>query len=274
MSVIRRGGRHDGSAQTVFVLDVSAGVARLTLARAPVNAISAAWLDEFHRLLDGLAAREDWRLLHIRSDEKAFCAGADLAEMRAHFSAPDGAASDGIEAMVGTAAAMQRLFARIEALPQVTLAEIGGAALGGGFELALACDLRIAAREAKLGLPEARLGLVPGAGGTQRLPRIAGPAVAARVILTAETLDGATAETLGLVQWSAPRAELAARAAELAARIAALPAEALRACKACIAAAGDLKRDGYAEELDQSRRLYANAATRERVAAFLAGEFR
>ena len=253
----------------MFALDIDAGIARLRLARAPVNAINAAWLDAFHRLLDGLDARSDWRLLHIRSDEKAFCAGADLAEMRAHFNV-----QNGVEAMVGTAAAMQKLFARIESLPQVTLAEIGGAALGGGFELALACDLRIAAREAKLGLPEARLGLVPGAGGTQRLTRIAGRAIAARAILSAETFDGASAETLGLVQWSAPRAELAARAVELAARIAALSAEALRACKSCIAAAEDPQRDGYAEELDQSRRLYANAATRERVAAFLAGELR
>ena len=89
-----------------------------------------------------------------------FCAGADLAEMRARF-----AAADGVEAMVGTAAEMQRLFARLEALPQVTLAELGGAALGGGFELALACDLRIAAHEAKLGLPEAQRGSIPGAGG-------------------------------------------------------------------------------------------------------------
>ncbi len=253
----------------MFGLEVSAGVARLALTRAPVNAISEAWLDGFHRLLDDLAARDDWRLLHIRSDQKAFCAGADLAEMRARFAAPDG-----VETMVGIAAAMQRLFARLEALPQVTLVEIGGAALGGGFELALACDLRIAAREAKLGLPEARLGLVPGAGGTQRLTRLAGHAVASRIILTAETLDGATAEALGLVQWALPRAELAQRAAAIAAQIAALPGEALRACKLCIAAAGDPARDGYAEELAQSRRLYANETTRQRVAAFLAGEIR
>lgn len=251
----------------MFELEVGSGVARLALGRAPVNAINAAWLEQFHRLLDELAARDDWRVLHLRSRQKVFCAGADLAEMRARF-----AAADGVEAMVGTAAEMQRLFARLEALPQVTLAELGGAALGGGFELALACDLRIAAHEAKLGLPEARLGLVPGAGGTQRMTRVAGPAIAARMILTGEVLDGAAAQAAGLVQWAVPRVGLAERAAAIAIQVASLPGEALQACKSCIAAAGDPARDGYAEELAQSRKLYVNETTRQRVAAFLAGE--
>ncbi|HUN69744.1 MAG TPA: enoyl-CoA hydratase-related protein, partial [Burkholderiales bacterium] len=166
---------------------------------------------------------------------------------------------------------MQKLFARLEALPQVTLAEIGGAALGGGLELALACDLRIAANEAKLGLPEVRLGLVPGAGGTQRLTRLAGRATALRLILTGETLEGAAARGLGLVQWAVPRTELPSRAAELAARTAAWPREALAACKSCIAAAGDPARDGYAEELASSRHLYASETTRSLVAGFLSG---
>lgn len=246
-------------------LDLDARVAQLTLDRPPVNAINAEWLISFHGLLDALGERDDWQVLHIRSSQKVFCAGADLAEMRARFFAPNG-----VDAMVGAAAAMQRLFARIEALPQVTLAEIGGAAFGGGFELALACDLRIAALEAKVGLPEARLGLIPGAGGTQRLTRLAGRSAAARVILTCETADGATAQSLGLVQWAVPRAELAARAAQIVAEIAELPAAALAACKSCIAAAGDPARDGYAEELEASRRLYGDEATRRRVAAFLA----
>ena len=231
-----------------------------------MNAIGAAWLDEFHRCLDELAARADWRLLHIRSAQKAFCAGADLAEMRSRLASPQG-----IDSMVGIAAGMQKLFARIEALPQVTLVEIGGAALGGGLELALACDLRIAANEAKLGLPEVRLGLVPGAGGTQRLTRLAGRATALRLILTGETLDGAAAQSLGLVQWAVPRAGLPARAAELVECIAALPRDALVACKRCIGAAGDPARDGYAEELAQSRLLYASEASRALVGAFLAG---
>jgi enoyl-CoA hydratase len=247
-------------------LEVLGSVARLTLDRPPVNAISGEWLSGFHRQLDALAARSDWHVLHIRSSQRVFCAGADLAEMRSRF-----AAADGVESMVGIAAAMQALFARVEALPQVTLAEIGGAALGGGFELALACDLRMAAREAKLGLPEARLGLIPGAGGTQRLTRLAGRPAAARMILTAEIADGASAEALGLVQWSVPRADLADRAAKLAADIAELPAAALAACKSCIGAALDPARDGFSEELAASRELYGNETTRRRVTQFLAG---
>jgi enoyl-CoA hydratase len=250
-------------------LETEGRIARLTLDRAPVNAISADWLQAFHQKLDTLAARPDWHVLHIRSAQRVFCAGADLAEMRTRFEAPDG-----VDSMVGVAAAMQRLFARLEALPQVTLAEINGAAMGGGFELALACDLRIAAVEAKLGLPEARLGLIPGAGGTQRLTRLAGRSIAARVILTAEIVEGTTAQALGLVQWAAPRAELATRAAEIAAAVAALPPNALAACKSCIAAAEDPSRNGFDEELYASRRLYGDATTRKRVSAFLAGNAR
>src|SRR5690606_39776340 len=92
----------------------------------------------------------------------------------------------------------------------VSVAEIGGHALGGGLELALACDLRIGALEARIGLPEVALGLVPGAGGTQRLARLCGPALARRLILGAETLDGRTAEQIGLLHWAAPKAELPA----------------------------------------------------------------
>jgi enoyl-CoA hydratase/carnithine racemase len=172
--------------------------------------------------------------------------------------------------MYAFVAAIQRLFARIERLPQVTLAEISGSALGGGLELALACDLRVAATTAKLGLPELQLGLIPGAGGTQRLTRLCGRAVAARLILGAETIDGVAARSLGLVQWAVPPAELQAYAAATARRVAALPRAALAAGKACIAAAGEPGRGGYADELEATRRLLGEIETRRRVNAFLA----
>ena len=186
--------------------------------------------------------------------------------MRERFDAPDGP-----DRTYHFVARLQRLYRRIEELPQVTLAEIGGAAMGGGLELALACDLRIVALEAKLGLPEARLGLIPGAGGTQRLTRLCGRSVASRLILGAEIVDGAEAVRLGIAQWAAARAELPARAAEIARHIAALPAPALRAGKACIAAAETPGDRGYLGELSETRRLSSNSETRERVAAFLAG---
>ena len=173
--------------------------------------------------------------------------------------------------MYAYVAGIQRLYARIEHLPQVTLAEIGGAAMGGGFELALACDLRIAANEAKLGLPEVRLGLIPGAGGTQRLTRLCGPALASRLILGAEILDGTTASDLGVVHWAVPRAELPQRAAETARRIADAAGCGARRQQGLHRGRRPQDRGGYTDELEFTRLLLTNPETRQRVKEFLAG---
>jgi enoyl-CoA hydratase len=248
----------------MFRLEIANRIATLVLDRPPANAINATWSAALHELLDGLDARADWTVLHIRSAHPIFCAGADLKTMRERFEAPDGA-----ELVAQDARAYQQLFARIEALPQVTLAEIGGAAMGGGLELALACDLRIVADEAKIGLTEIRLGLMPGAGGTQRLTRLCGSAVARRLILGAEILSGIEASRLGVAQWAVPRAALAATARGHAERIAALPRDAAGWAKRCIAAASPRNEAGYAEEIDGTRALAASAETRALVAAFL-----
>lgn len=250
----------------MLIVTVADSVATVTLSRPPVNAISDEWLGQFNVVLDQLADRADWKVLHLRSDQKVFCAGADLNEIRERIEAPDGP-----DRMYSHVAAIQRLFARIENLPQVTLAEIGGAAMGGGLELVLACDLRIAANEVRVGLPEARLGLIPGAGGTQRLTKLCGRPVAERLILGAEVVDGATARDLGIVQWAVPAAKLPERAVEIVRRVASLPAGALKASKDCIAAALDSGRNGYSEELEATRRLLTTTDTRQRVEAFLAG---
>lgn len=249
----------------MFLTAHSDGVTTLTLSRPPVNAISEDWVRAFDAKLDELGRLAPCTVLHIRSDQKVFCAGADLNEVKERMNMRDGA-----DRMYAFVAAIQRLYARIEHLPQVTLAEIEGAAMGGGLELALACDLRIAGREAKLGLPEARLGLIPGAGGTQRLTRLCGRATAARVILGAEVLDGATAHQLRIVHWVVARVELAARAREIALGIASLSAAALAASKACIVAAADGDRAGYSDELEHTRRLFDDPEARQRVQAFLA----
>src|SRR5262245_51617768 len=162
----------DSNMPDLITLSVAERIATVTLARPPVNAFNAEMFAAFHGILDGLAKRTDWSVLHIRSALKVFSAGADLAEIATRFSAPDK-----MDAAAKVTRPFQELFQRISDLPQVSLAEIGGAARGGGEELALACDLRIAANEAKLGLPEVGLGLLPGGGGTQRLTWIAGPAV-------------------------------------------------------------------------------------------------
>lgn len=238
-------------------------VAVATLSRPPVNALNDEILDRLDAVLDEVVADEEVSVLHIRSDQRVFCAGADLALMRSCFATPEG-----IDVMVEVVRRMQRLFERIEAAPLVTLAEIGGAALGGGLELALACDVRVAAMEATLGLPEVRLGLVPGAGGTQRLTRLCGRGIASRLILGGEVIDGALAERLGIAQWVQPREQLAEWTRELAAHFADAPRAALAANKRCMAAVDSLGRQGYAEELASSRSLYGHPETRRRVSEF------
>lgn len=241
-------------------------IATVTLGRAPVNAFNTEMFARFHGILDELAKRTDWTLLHVRSGLKVFSGGADLAEISTRF-----AAEDKMDAAAKVTRPFQQLFQRISDLPQVSLAEIGGAAMGGGYELALGCDLRIAANEAKLGLPEVGLGLLPGGGGTQRLTWIAGPAVAARIILAADTVDGKTARELGMVQWAVPRAELETEAKKLAQRIAGLHPLSLAACKVCIRRASDPERNGFDAETEWTGRLLATEETQRRVGDFLSG---
>ena len=250
-------------------LEVADSVATLTLCRPPVNAISNELIKLFEERLDEIEAQPDCKVVHLRSDEKVFCAGADLTEVRQRFDAPDGS-----ELTYHFVSDLQQLYDRIERLPQVTLAEIAGAAVGGGLELALACDLRIVATDARIGLPEIGLGLIPAGGGTQRLTRLCGRAIAARLIFGAEVLVGADAVELGLAQWVAPRADIAARAREIVQRIASFPAAALRSSKKCIAAVDHPDDRGYAAERETTRRLSSNPETRARVAAFLAGNLR
>ena len=216
-------------------------------------------------MLDGLVGKKDLAVLHIRSDQRAFCAGADLAQVQTRFAMENGA-----DLMVEDTRGFHRLFDRIEALPYATLAEIGGFALGGGFELALACDLRMASTDAKVGLPETRLGLIPGAGGTQRLTRLCGPGVAARIILACEVVDGATACKLGMVQWAVAPDELPAQAGALAQRLAELALPAVQLAKRCMAMVGALPKVGFETELQGTRGLMGTLETRTRVKEFLA----
>jgi enoyl-CoA hydratase/carnithine racemase len=253
------------SAQAPIALALEGPLAVATLSRAPVNAIDEAWLACLDDALAAVERAEGVTALLLRSTERVFCAGADLALMRSRFDTPEGRAR-----MVPFVREIQRIYARLARLPQVTIAEIGGAALGGGLELALACDLRIAAEDAPLGLPEVRLGLLPGGGGTQRLTRIAGEAVARRLILSAEVVNGAQAAALGFVHWAVPPGALAARAREIADRISALPGAALAASKRCIDAAIAADGDGYEMEVAATAALLASDTTQELVRRFLA----
>lgn len=248
----------------MITLAVEGALATCTLSRAPVNAIDEGWLARLDQALDTVEQTPEVAALHIRSTERAFCAGADLALMASRMGSNEERAR-----FVAFVREIQRVFARLEQLPQVTLAEIGTNALGGGLELALACDLRIAAEGARIGLPETGLGLLPGAGGTQRLARIAGEAVARRLILGAEVLSGTQAAALGIVHWAVQANDLAERARTVARKVAAMPPRALAEAKRCISATVARDAPGYEMELEATARLLGQDETQRRVRAFL-----
>jgi enoyl-CoA hydratase/carnithine racemase len=247
-------------------VNIEGPIASITLNRAPVNQIDDAFLDQ---LLQALALSEaaGVSVVHIRSAREMFSAGADLRMVRARVDRPDGG-----EVMMETNRRFHEVYEQLSDFPGVTVAELHGYALGGGFELALACDLRVAAEEAKLGLPEVKVGLFPGAGGTQRLSLLCGPGIAARLILTAELVSGVEAREIGLVQWAFPGADLGAETAALVAAIAALPSSALRAAKACLRRALVLQPEGMAAEILETGRLMSDAHTRSRLIGFLNGD--
>jgi enoyl-CoA hydratase len=154
-----------------------------------LNALSFALIRDLGEAIDAAAQTDARALLLIGAGDKAFCAGADIRELTGRD----------LVAQKRGAELGQATFARLDRLPFPSVAIINGFAFGGGLELALACTFRIATPNAKMGLPEIKLGLVPGYGGTQRLPRVVGEARALEMILTGRTVDAATAHAWGLV---------------------------------------------------------------------------
>ncbi|KAJ3104090.1 hypothetical protein HDU97_009539 [Phlyctochytrium planicorne] len=167
------------------------GIAILNFNRPQArNALGVQFMKEFREVLDFLRFDDKVRVVVVRSQvDRVFCAGADLKE-RATMTQPQ------VAAFVH---GLRTAFADLESLPMPTISAIDGAALGGGLEVALATDIRVAGVGAKLGLPETRLAIIPGAGGTQRLPRIIGLAKAKELIFTARVLDAKSAHSYGLV---------------------------------------------------------------------------
>jgi len=238
------------------------GIYTITLARPPANAMGYDEVAELSAVMSQARGLADCAVLVFCASGRFFSAGADIKTMG---SAPGDAAAT--ERLIDLARRMQAAFAAIEAFPAPTIAAIQGIATGGGLELALACDLRIAASGSRLGLTETRIGLIPGAGGTQRLTRIAGRAIALRMILAGELIDGAEAARLGVVHEAVAQEDVTRRALELAQQLAALPRGALQSAKRCIALAPSA--DGYVAEIEETARLHASAETRAAIAAFL-----
>ena len=212
-------------------LDRSGGVATLTLNRP--EALNAFNTEQLHLLRDALAevaADPDIRVLVLTgAGERAFAVGADIREMAAL--SPEGGLAFGRLGHAVTRA--------VEALPQPVVAAVNGFALGGGCELAIACDIRIASENAVFAQPEVSLGIPPGWGGSQRLPRLVGPGMAAEMILAGRRVAAAEALRIGLVNRVVPLPDLMPAAAELAATIAANGPVAVRAAKRLMALAFD-----------------------------------
>ncbi|WP_163103205.1 enoyl-CoA hydratase [Peribacillus alkalitolerans] len=188
------------------------GIVTITLNRPEAaNALSRHLLMELKELLHGLSFETSIRCIVITGEgEKAFCAGADLRER----------ATMNVTEVKQTVALIGECISSIEKLPHPVIASINGAAFGGGLELALACDIRIAGEGAKMGLTETSLGIIPGAGGTQRLPRLIGIPKAKELIYTAKRISAIEAENLGLVNHAVPDEELSSETRRLAMEIA------------------------------------------------------
>ncbi len=163
--------------------DDHGGIAVLTLSNPPVNALGAALRASLDAALAEVFADASVRAVVLAAEGKLFVGGADITEFGKPAQPP----------------ILPDILARLDSAPKPVVAAINGAALGGGLELALACHARLAAPGAKLGLPEIKLGLIPGAGGTQRLPRLIGPAAAFAMMLTGEPVSAGRAAELGFV---------------------------------------------------------------------------
>jgi enoyl-CoA hydratase len=192
--------------------------------------------------------------------ERAICAGADIRHMR---SLPSDAGRHW--ARVGHEA-----FQHLEDLPKPVIAAINGVALGGGCELALACDFRIMADSASIGQPEIKIGLIPGWGGTQRLPRLLGPTLAKELVLTGRLLTAAEALHGGLINQVAPAAEVLSRALDFAAQFATLPPVAVAAAKRAMHLGRDLPlAEANGVEVEMFAQVFASLDKDEGIAAFL-----
>jgi enoyl-CoA hydratase len=247
---------------TTLLLDVRDRVATLTINRPEkLNALSDETIAELDDAFALVERRDDIAgVIVTGAGEKAFVAGADIAELARQ------------DPFTGRARALrgQAVFSRIERSTKPVIAAVNGFALGGGCELAMACHLRIAAETAKLGLPEVKLGIGPGYGGTQRLPRLVGKGRALQLILTGEMIDAAEAWRIGLVNKVVPPAELMAESERLLRQILANGPLAIALCIEAVNRGLDRSlEEGLVLEANHFGLLAATADMREGMAAFL-----
>jgi enoyl-CoA hydratase len=239
-------------------------VAVVTIDHPPVNALSAALLEELEAELDRLDGDDGTRAIVLRGGgERAFVAGADISEfpsLRQAAASEEGSSARGI----------QKLGHRMDAARTPFVAAIHGYCLGGGLELALCCDVRVASDDAQIGQPEIKLGLIPGGGGTQRLPRLVGIGRAMFLNMTGDFVDARTAYEWGLVERVVPREELMDTALAIAGSIAARSPVAIGVLRELARTTRDLSlEEGLRREAEGFRRCLASEDGLEGVTAFL-----
>lgn len=211
-------------------LEIDGGVGTIRLDRPPMNALDRQVQEEIRAAAQEASVRDDVRAVVVHGGPKVFAAGADVKEMGAMAAHEMAALADTLSSSVGAVAA----------IPKPTVAAITGYALGGGFELALCCDRRIAASTAKVGQPEILLGIIPGMGGTQRLARLVGPARAKDIVFTGRFVDAEEALRIGMVDEVVAPEEVVPAARRYAEQFVGGPARALAGAKAAIDAGLDM----------------------------------
>lgn len=245
---------------TLVHVDVDGSVATIRIDNPPANALGRAVSLELSEAAATVSGDGSVRAAVLWGGDGMFAAGADIKVM----------AGFGPDEIVPEVAALERACRDVEAIPVPVIAAINGFALGGGLEVALACDFRVAALDARLGLPEIRLGIIPGSGGTQRLPRLVGPARARDLVFSGRHLSADEALEIGLVDGVAAAGEALASAVDRASLLAAGPTLAYAAAKRALAAAGERDLAGGLEvEREVFVPLFATSDQEEGMRAFL-----
>lgn len=243
-----------------FLVSAPDAVALVKFNRPPVNALNAELVTELYEVIEALDRNPAVRVIVLTGEGKAFVAGADIAEMSA-FSPLEARAF----AQNG-----HRTLARLEKSEKPIICAINGFALGGGCEVALACDIRLMADGAKIGQPEVGLGIIPGFGGTQRLSRLVGPGIAKELVYTGDHIDAQEALRIGLVNRVTPLDKLLDTAMEMARKIATKGPAAVRLAKSVINRGLDSNLNtGNALEIEAFGVCFASGEPKEGMAAFL-----
>jgi len=246
------------SQESLVDVRVDRHVGVIKMMSPPANALSYPLIEQLDAAVTSALAEQARVIVFTSGLDRFFAAGADLKML------VDATSSDFANYLV----AIRGMIERVAALPQLTIAALDGMALGGGLELALACTMRVASPKVLLGVPEIKLGLLPGAGGTQRLTRLVGRGAALDLVLTGRSIDGQAAHEIGLVDRLGN--DVDGDALDLARSLANGPSEALATIVRCVDAATDLPfAEGMEVELEAVKHLFGTAHAREGIAAFI-----